>query len=135
MNKLQIIYAIALEQNVDQTVHELKVSLVVGAAYYTIAQILIVKTESYNQFCIIDKNNKKKKNICMKVVHFIRFRSCFKPIRQVIAPYITILFSKIVKEFPFFFFVHFYPISVVFPFALCFLSQLYFNLFIKRLGF
>ena len=52
MNKSQNLYGIARPKNVDQTVHQLKVTLAVGAEYFTIALSLIVKTESYGQFCL-----------------------------------------------------------------------------------
>ena len=35
MNKLQDVYNTALEENVDQTVHQLKVALAVGVVYFT----------------------------------------------------------------------------------------------------
>ena len=44
VNKLQNRYGIALEQNLDYTVLQLKFALTVGAAYFTIALRLIVKT-------------------------------------------------------------------------------------------
>ena len=44
MNKLQNVYGIALEQNVDETVHQLKVASALSAVYFTIALSLIVNT-------------------------------------------------------------------------------------------
>ena len=44
MNKLQNRYGIALEQNLDYAVLQLKFALAVGAVYFTIALRLIVKT-------------------------------------------------------------------------------------------
>ena len=52
MNKLQKLYGITFEQNVDQIVHQIKVVLAVGAVYFTIALSLIVTTESCHQFCL-----------------------------------------------------------------------------------
>ena len=46
MKKRQNLYSIALEQNVDQTVHQLQVALAVGTVYFSIPLILNVKTES-----------------------------------------------------------------------------------------
>ena len=44
MNKLQNIYSIALEQNVD--LMSIKVAFAVGVVYFTTAPSFIVKTES-----------------------------------------------------------------------------------------
>ena len=44
LNKLQNLYGNALEQNVDLTVHQLKVPLALGAVYFTIALNLTVNT-------------------------------------------------------------------------------------------
>ena len=47
MNKLQNLHCIALEQNIDLTVHQIEVALVISAVYFTIAPSLIMETESY----------------------------------------------------------------------------------------
>ena len=46
MNRSQNFYGITCSQNVDETVHHLKVALAGGAEYFTIALSLIVKTET-----------------------------------------------------------------------------------------
>ena len=47
MNKLQHLYGITLERNVDQMNHQLKVALAIGGVYFTIAVSLVVETENY----------------------------------------------------------------------------------------
>ena len=53
IKKIQNLYGIAPEQNVDQTVHQLRVALAVGTVYFTIALSLIVKTESCYQYYLL----------------------------------------------------------------------------------
>ena len=48
INKLQNLHGIALEQNVDLTVHQLKVILTLGAVYFTIALNLTVNNCASN---------------------------------------------------------------------------------------
>ena len=53
VKKIQNLYGIAPEQNVDQTVYQLRVALAVGTVYFTIALNLIVKTESCYQYYLL----------------------------------------------------------------------------------
>ena len=48
MNKLKNLYGIALEQNADLTVHQLKVTYTLGAVYFTIALNLTVNNCASN---------------------------------------------------------------------------------------
>ena len=58
MNKLPNLYGIALELNVDYTVHQIKVAPAVSAVHFTIALGLTMKTESCYYICLRTPDSK-----------------------------------------------------------------------------
>lgn len=88
MNKLPNLYGIALELNVDYTVHQIKVAPAVSAVHFTIALGLTMKTESCYYVCLRTPDSKSisrilkrkcpKNDLEMKVSYACCFQCCFQ---------------------------------------------------------